>query len=1345
MNTKLLAIFTVLALGGGWLPPQAARAQSSSSGSCTSTNVVENFTGSTTNCSWYFFGNACLTAGSTTYSSATNPGTLPQCKTDTYYSATGTYPNSPGAYVQLGGVTGNANQDATASPSGGPQGALRFTNDSTSQAGAIISSFAFDLTQGLQVSFTTETYEGNGADGMSFFLVDDSYVESANPLTGNSYGATNGGPYGVTLGDWGGSLGYTCSNTNDSATQGYNGMIGAFLGLGIDEYGNFMNGSNINSSYSATYIGDNTSSGIANTGNANSNFQANRVGMRGPGATAWPYLNQNPTTAHYYPSSLSSSQRAYAVQQACETGYVWDYSAVTGSSGGSANQNGVGNYYGAVPVTSIKLSNYAVIPGAAKILSQPIANTGASYRGYANGATPASSYGVPITYNLSITTGGLLSLAYSYGGGNFQPIISGQCIGTVSSGVCNTTAMPTVVRFGFGGSTGGSKDIHEIMCFQAAPQNTSASSAGLNQKQVAKVQTGTQVYFAAYNANNWSGSLTSQYLATTTASNGTTSVIINPTVNWDASCVLTGIAANSTCATTGASGGASGTPAENPDTGRVMITYNDSGAVGVPFTWTTAGVSPLSNNEQSNLDDYDPSPASSSTWPMNSNMRLEYLRGVRTDEQNIAGQDPNFTETSSTNPASPALTGFRARTSVLGDIVDSSPTWVGPPNATFPNTWSDNYVGSSASLPENSGPNYASFVTANQSRLNVVYAGANDGFMHGFRTGFFDQNGTYDTSTAGQAANDGTEVIAYMPAYVLNDINTGSTFQTTGTGAGTSIQNGSLDYSNPLYAHRFNVDATPGTGDLFYNNSWHTWLVSGLGAGGNSIFALDITNPGIMANGSTAAVATDFVQTSSNPGAGAANLVIGEWSSYTTHTPNCTTTSGVTTCTNPSTGAGGSMVCVNVPTCYQSLGKTFGTPQIRRFHNGQWGAVFGNGLGSYNGDAGIFIMLVTSTTGTNLPTISFYYLSTGYGSASSLPNGIAYATPADLDNDHITDYVYAGDLMGNIWRFDLTSSNPANWGVTQSGGTPTPIYSVQTGTPAVNVAPITSKLIVASIASSPLPRIMIEFGTGQQTPFTNTSAATFMTSQQYLVGVWDWNMSTWNSKSSYQYDSLSGTSAPSGSGVPAGVHGFGSLQVQTVAQFDATGAASSASTSTTAAAVYRTVSNSCIGWVDNNTGCASSSGQYGWYLALSTGYSNKNDPNYLTSTSSYNGAQQIDEQVIFNPALLDGAFIVNTTIPSTSNLATCASSLAGGWTMAINPATGGSFTNSFFEQNHQFVNIDNEVVSGMALSGTGTASVVTSGGNNYLVTQTIPGTGTVQQINPPGGSEGNRLTWIEKR
>jgi type IV pilus assembly protein PilY1 len=54
-------------------------------------------------------------------------------------------------------------------------------------------------------------------------------------------------------------------------------------------------------------------------------------------------------------------------------------------------------------------------------------------------------------------------------------------------------------------------------------------------------------------------------------------------------------------------------------------------------------------------------------------------------------------------------------------------------------------------------------------------------------------------------------------------------------------------------------------------------------------------------------------------------------------------------------------------------------------------------------------------------------------------------------------------------------------------------------------------------------------------------------------------------------------------------------------------------------------------------------------------------------------------------------------------------------------------------------------VSGIALSGTGSPSVVIAGTNTYLVTQTTSGTGNIAQINPPAGSQGSRLTWIEKR
>ncbi len=55
------------------------------------------------------------------------------------------------------------------------------------------------------------------------------------------------------------------------------------------------------------------------------------------------------------------------------------------------------------------------------------------------------------------------------------------------------------------------------------------------------------------------------------------------------------------------------------------------------------------------------------------------------------------------------------------------------------------------------------------------------------------------------------------------------------------------------------------------------------------------------------------------------------------------------------------------------------------------------------------------------------------------------------------------------------------------------------------------------------------------------------------------------------------------------------------------------------------------------------------------------------------------------------------------------------------------------------------MVSGEALSGTGTPSMVTYNGQSYLVTQNVSGTGTVVEANPPAGTKGSRLTWIEKR
>ena len=301
-----------------------------------------------------------------------------------------------------------------------------------------------------------------------------------------------------------------------------------------------------------------------------------------------------------------------------------------------------------------------------------------------------------------------------------------------------------------------------------------------------------------------------------------------------------------------------------------MITWNSlntavvAGAKGIPFTYAS-----MSSAEQTAI-------GGSSTG----STRVAYLRGDRTNEINSAG-----------------VGTYRARDGVLADIVDASPTWVGPPSSPYAVTWLDRYQGSADTIIENTGQSYQNFLTTNQSRLNVIYAGANDGFLHGFRTGSEDINGNVSNTTA--TPNDGAEVIAYMPGTILNTIHSATT---------------NLDYSNPQYSHAFFVDATPGTGDVYWGSgtsgAWHTILVGGLGAGGAGIYALDITNPGSFSE------------------SGAASTVLGDWSSAT-------------------------VSCVGNSTCGTNMGNTYGTPQIRRFHNGTWGVVFGNGYGSSSGDAGI--------------------------------------------------------------------------------------------------------------------------------------------------------------------------------------------------------------------------------------------------------------------------------------------------------------------------------------------------------------------------------------------------------
>jgi type IV pilus assembly protein PilY1 len=282
--------------------------------------------------------------------------------------------------------------------------------------------------------------------------------------------------------------------------------------------------------------------------------------------------------------------------------------------------------------------------------------------------------------------------------------------------------------------------------------------------------------------------------------------------------------------------------------------------------------------------------------------------------------------------------------------------------------------------------------------------------------------------------------------------------------------------------------------------------------------------------------------------------------------------------------------------------------------------------------------------------------------------------------------------------------------------------------------PITSKLIVASIPAIPNPRVLVEFGTGQQTPITNVSAATYSQQQQALFGIWDWNFSGstgWNAKMSTQYAAMPTSTTA--------VAGTGALVQQTITSY-------SSSTD------YRTVSANPICWAGTITAGCSTNTNYGWYLSLPTGYANPNDvdlPTAVQNTAAPTPA--VYEQVIYNPVLVDGAFVVNTTIPPTGSLTTCSTTAAGGWTMGIDPSSGGALSTSFFNSTST-----NTSVSGLGTGATGSASAINSGGKFYLLVQTPPapanctancpvGGPTTLQVTPPPGTGGDRITWIERR
>jgi type IV pilus assembly protein PilY1 len=1194
----------------------------------------EDFTQSTLNLSWYGAGGTCLTAGTLTAAPANQPtNAIIGCVANLaayYHLQTSADP------ALVGGFNGKF-------PDPVGNGALRFTNGfpyAQFERGTLVSGFTIPTSQGISIIFNTVTYLGDsggtgadGADGIGFFLMD-----ACVPLAGSTPPAGCTTNYGtaayVPAGATGGSLGYSCSNRNGSAI----GLPGGFLGLGIDEFGNFLNGT-VNTLPDAngildppTYPPDNTITGGL--------YDPGRIGLRGAGNVNWQYLNHlynvdpgSGSATPYYPACAVNTGVYDPVKDLCETcanGGVYnpttqacpnnsaikDTTALVDAEMKDTCQTGFLYNFSSKNSTPAQtrtaITDYAAIKGGWTTVGNiggPIAAESATTRGKAT----------PIVYNLQITPDNKLSFQLSYNGGAYQNVLTNADFSAASA------TIPQNLRFGFSGATGGDTNVHELLCFQAGPTNLSASGAGTNNFQNPQLIPGEQLFLGAYSPTRaWAGSVTAQSVGFSSASN---SVVIAPVPNWDASCVLTHPA---TCPS-----GAPNTVFEAPST-RQILTFDK----GVAHAFEYGS---LPTDLQSALDGDDS--------PAGQGIRVNYLRGDRTNEI------PN------------GLQLYRSRTSVLSDVIDSTPTLVGPPT-TYPSNvaWVDFLQAPTTRQPEGlaGADTYATFQSTAQTRANVVYVGANDGMLHGFRAGAFDSNNNFVTTSI---PNDGFEVLAYMPGAIASTIH--------------NIASPNLDLTSPHYTHGYFVDATAATGDVFFGTHWHTWLVGGLGAGAvPGIYALDVTDPGRFSETNLA-------------------TVVGEWT--------------------PSTIPGG---CTNLSTCGNDMGSISGVPQIRRFHDGKWGVIFGNGIGSNTGDAGIFIMLLDQNSGSP----SFLYLSTGMTGKS---DGIVSVSAADIDGDHIVDFVYAGDILGNVWRFDLTNASESQWSKSKYS----PLFKEPNGRPiTTRIAVSTLRRINLTLGSNTVTagrdaeRVILNFGTGRLTPQTPIAATQYAAGPHTLYGIWDADMSAWNAN---PFTNQPVISFPASTAVPT-ITGTASLVGQTVTTVAATASAPG----------FRTVSQKTVCWPvtaantpadtlpDSTPGCSPAS-QMGWFVPLPG--SGGTDPT-------------LDEQIIFDPIVSnDGEFIVSTFIPANASPLFCKLPGPTGFTMALNPGTGGGSPLPFFSVSNG-LNAD-----GIQLNGTGVPLMVQSGQGadhnaQYLITQTSSGSAASPvKTNRHVVVTGERLNWVERR
>ncbi|KAB2924390.1 MAG: pilus assembly protein [Dechloromonas sp.] len=173
------------------------------------------------------------------------------------------------------------------------------------------------------------------------------------------------------------------------------------------------------------------------------------------------------------------------------------------------------------------------------------------------------------------------------------------------------------------------------------------------------------------------------------------------------------------------------------------------------------------------------------------------------------------------------------------------------------------------------------------------------------------------------------------------------------------------------------------------------------------------------------------------------------------------------------------------PATDNDLGYIIGRPQIAKLNNGVVAAIVPNGYNSSSGSAVLYIFNLE--TGALIKKID---------TGATGDNGLAIPGLWDVNNDGKIDYVYAGDLKGNVWKFDLTNDDPVLWGLSSV----TPLFIARDGSS--NRQPITAQITVAinDLKDDPnITKTFLFFGTGSYMSSTDPGNK----SQQTWYGIID--------------------------------------------------------------------------------------------------------------------------------------------------------------------------------------------------------------------------------------------------